>query len=60
MPRNFQIVWIQDIGVHGVIEVEGAHASLVKYSIKGIEFAEYIENEDLITRKEVNIKYEEQ
>ncbi|QMP84334.1 hypothetical protein HUN41_00245 [Streptomyces phage Coruscant] len=47
MHREIQVVLVTSIGVYGTIEEQHAFVSKVKYSLGGIEYNEYFDNDDI-------------
>lgn len=47
MHREIQVVFVTSIRVYGILEEELAFASRVKYSLGGMEYNEYFDNDDI-------------
>lgn len=58
--RSFQLVYIPELKAHGLIIQMGAHCSKVRYFEGGLMFEELMDNSDFITKKEVNLGYEDE
>lgn len=54
------IVYIPDEECYGVTLSHGAHASLVRYQVDGIDHEVFILNEDLIFLHDISIGIEEE
>jgi hypothetical protein len=48
MHQEIQIVYVINLGAVGFVEEAHAYVSKVKYSLMGIEYNEYFDNNDLI------------
>lgn len=46
------VVYIPHEGVFGVVVSLGAHVSMVRYNLGGIEYEVYMENDDFMLRNE--------
>lgn len=51
------IVMLREEGVMGVVLEEGPHASLIKYLYGGIEYIEYVENDDFVVIDAILFEY---
>lgn len=48
MSQEIQVVYILSLRMVGFVEEAHAYTSRVKYSLLGMEYNEYFENDDLI------------
>lgn len=63
MPKKYlhhHIVYIPDEECYGVIVSMGAHVSLVKYTVDGLDCEVFILNEELIFVEDISIGLEEE
>jgi hypothetical protein len=47
MHKETQVVFVTSAEVYGIIEEQHAFVSRVKYSLGGIEYNEYFDNDDI-------------
>lgn len=54
------IVFIEDLGCYGTVEILGAYASVVKYMKEDIEVEETLDNEDFVIVDEIVFEHVEE
>lgn len=57
MHREIQVVFVTSVRVYGILEEQHAFVSKVRYSLYGIEYNEYFDNDDIETVGQIG--YEE-